>query len=98
MVESNVYHKNTHVQRSISTLTIYINKQVLPKLCIPVLPELLLLLDDSSSSSGCVDLDSGSTKLVSQSDIELTANNLSTLLVEGDEGSSGAPGPGRGTR
>jgi len=64
-------------------------------LCLPVLPE---LFDSASSSSGCVDLDSGKTELVSWSDVELAGSSLATLLVEGDEGSSRAPGPRRGTR
>lgn len=64
-------------------------------LCLPVLPE---LFDNASSSSGCVDLDSGKTELVSWSAVELEGSSLATLLVEGDEGSSRAPGPRRGTR
>jgi len=64
-------------------------------LCLPVLPE---LFDNASSSSGCVDLDSGKTELVSWSDVELAGSSLTTLLVEGEEGSSRAPGPRRGTR
>nr|CAD7400775.1 unnamed protein product [Timema poppensis] len=52
-----------------------------------------LLLLDSCSKRGCVDRDSGRTKLVSQS-AEL-ARSLSTLLVEGEEGISGAE---RGTK
>ena len=64
-------------------------------LCLPELPE---LSDAASSSSGCVDLDSGKTVLVSWSDAELAGSSLATLLVEGDEGSSRAPGPRRGTR
>lgn len=64
-------------------------------LCLPVLSE---LFDNASSSSGCVDLDSGKTELASCSDAELAGSSLATLLVEGDEGSSRAPGPRRGTR
>ena len=64
-------------------------------LCLPVLLE---LFDNASSSSGCVDLDSGKTEFVSWSDVELAGSSLATLLVEGDEGSSRAPGPRRGTR
>lgn len=75
-----------------------VNHQVCLGFCLPVLLLLLVLLQDASSSSGWVDLDSGRTQFVSWSDVVLAHSSFCTLLVEGDEGTSAALGPGTGTR
>jgi hypothetical protein len=75
-----------------------INHQMPLAFCLPVLLLLLVLLHDASSSNGWVELDSGRAQFVSGSDVVLAPSSFCTLLVEGDEGTSAALGPGTGTR